>query len=63
MDKDKLLIRPVEAAHLLSVSRSKLYELVASGALPSVRLEGGRLLRIPLSAIRKLAESTQSDER
>ncbi len=63
MDENKLLIRPVEAAHLLSVSRSKLYELVASGALPSVRLEGGRLLRIPLSAIRKLAESARSDER
>jgi excisionase family DNA binding protein len=55
---EKLLVRPIEAAQMLSVSRAKIYELVASGAIPSVRLENGTprgMLRIPLAALKKLA--------
>jgi len=58
MENQKLLIRPVEAATLLSVSRSSIYELIASGAVPSVRI--GRMLRIPVAAIRKLAERSEN---
>jgi excisionase family DNA binding protein len=54
MEKQRLLIRPVEAAHLLSVSRSKIYELLNSGVLPSIKLDG--MTRIPLAALRKLAQ-------
>lgn len=43
---NKLRLRPSEAAEALSVSRSKLYELLASGALGSVRIGGSR--RIPV---------------
>jgi excisionase family DNA binding protein len=32
-------------AHFLSVSRSKVYELVRSGALPSVKIDGVRRVR------------------
>jgi excisionase family DNA binding protein len=38
-----------EAAKALAISRSKLYELLASGAIASVRIDGSR--RIPLTAL------------
>jgi excisionase family DNA binding protein len=41
---DRLLLRPAEAAEVLGVSRSKLYELMASGTLPTVRL--GKCVRV-----------------
>ena len=34
---DKLLLRPTEAAAAIGVGRSKVYELLARGDLPSVR--------------------------
>ena len=40
---------------MLSMSRSRLYELLASGAIPSVRFDNGRTLRIPRVALEKLA--------
>lgn len=42
---DKLLYRIPEVAHFLSISRSKVYELVRSGALPSVKIDGVRRVR------------------
>jgi excisionase family DNA binding protein len=53
---ERLLLRPAEAAEILGVSRSKLYELVAARKLPSVRLDDGRLIRIPLSVLKALVE-------
>lgn len=43
---DKLLLRPSEVAELLSVSRTKAYELIAAGVLPSVRV--GSSVRVPV---------------
>jgi excisionase family DNA binding protein len=48
---DKLLLRPDEAAELLGLGRSKLYALLKSGALPSVRLGGA--VRVPAEALRR----------
>jgi excisionase family DNA binding protein len=45
----KLLLTVPEAAKALAISRSKLYELLASGAVRSVRIDGSR--RIPLNAL------------
>ena len=36
--------------------KAELYELVAARKLPSVRLDDGRLIRIPLSALKALVE-------
>lgn len=47
---DRLLLRPAEAAEAIGVGRSKLYELVASGELPSIRV--GASVRIPVDALR-----------
>jgi excisionase family DNA binding protein len=43
------LLTVVEAARELGISRSKLYELLADGELPSVRI--GRTRRIAVSAL------------
>ncbi|MGW4422944.1 helix-turn-helix domain-containing protein [Streptosporangium sp. NPDC004631] len=44
-----LLLTVPEAAAALSISRSKLYQLLACGALSSIHIDGAR--RIPLSAL------------
>ncbi len=43
--EEKMLFTLADAAAALSVSRSKVYELVRSGALPSVRIGGSRRVR------------------
>jgi excisionase family DNA binding protein len=48
---DKLLLTPEQAADVLSIGRTKLYELLATGELTSIRLGGSR--RIPADAIRQ----------
>jgi excisionase family DNA binding protein len=40
-----LLFRVPEAAAQLGISRAKLYALISSGALPSVRVDGCRRIR------------------
>lgn len=45
----RLLLTVPEAAKALAISRSKLYELLASGVLRSVRIDGSR--RVPLDAL------------
>ena len=44
-----LLVRPEDAARVLGVGRTKVYELMRSGALRSVRVGG--LRRIPVTAL------------
>jgi excisionase family DNA binding protein len=60
---DKLLLRPVEAAEAIGIGRSKVYELLASGELPSIRIGGS--VRVPLDKLRdwidrKSAERTEA---
>lgn len=47
---DKQLLTPLEAAGALGIGRSKLYQLLQSGVLPSVRI--GSCRRVPADAIR-----------
>jgi excisionase family DNA binding protein len=54
MDRiEPLFLRPVEAAHLLGISRSRIYEPLNGGSLPAIRLDG-RTWRIPRAALEKL---------
>ena len=60
---DKLLLRPIEAADAIGISRSKIYELLASGELPSIRIGGS--IRLPVLALkewiaRQLAERAEA---
>src|SRR5438093_10413669 len=43
---DRLLLRPTEAADLIGVGRSKVYELIAKGDIPSLRI--GSSVRVPV---------------
>ena len=43
--EDRLLYRVTEVAVFLNVSRSKVYELMSSGDLPSVKIDRTRLIR------------------
>jgi excisionase family DNA binding protein len=52
---DRLLVRPTEAAEILGLGRSKVYELLASGELPSVRI--GKSIRVPLEALRQWVDA------
>lgn len=48
----RLLLRVGEAADMLGVSRGRIYELIKSGTLPSVRIDG-TMVRIPVDALNK----------
>jgi excisionase family DNA binding protein len=52
---EKLAVRVTEAADALGVSRSKVYQMVASGELPTVEIGGAR--RVPVEALRSLVSS------
>jgi excisionase family DNA binding protein len=54
---EKLLLTPEDAADLLSIGRSKLYELIGDGRLASVRIDASR--RVPMSALVEFVESLQ----
>lgn len=45
----RLLLTVREAADMMAVSRSKLYELIGSGAVRSIRIGG--LRRVPVEAV------------
>ncbi len=47
---EPILVRVEEAARLLSLSRSTIYEMLDAGELPSVRR--GTARRIPVAALR-----------
>lgn len=51
---DRLLLRPSEAAETIGIGRSKVYELLASGELPSIKI--GNSLRVPVDALRAWIE-------
>jgi len=48
---ERLLLKPLEAAQVLGIGRSLMYELIARGEIPSVRL--GRCLRVSRESLQK----------
>lgn len=52
---ERLLLRPEEAGEVLGFSRSKTYQLLADGTLPTVKI--GRSTRIPVEALREWVRS------
>jgi excisionase family DNA binding protein len=60
MSEDPILYRVDAAAALLSVSRSKAYELIAKGVIPSIRL--GATIRVPAAALRAMIEEQQQPQ-
>jgi excisionase family DNA binding protein len=58
--RECIAVRVSEAARLLSLSRSKAYQLINSGELPAVRI--GKTMRVPLAALRDWVERMQKQE-
>ncbi len=54
-----LLVRPEDAAHVLGVGRTKVYELMRSGELRSVRVGG--LRRVPVTALAEFVAGLEAD--
>jgi excisionase family DNA binding protein len=48
---ERLLLKPAEAAEAIGVSRARAYELIAEGAIPSIRL--GSSVRVPVQSLRE----------
>lgn len=57
---EKLLLTPSEAARVLSISRSKLYELIGQGRLATVRIDTSR--RVPTEALEEFVGQLRQSE-
>ncbi len=53
----RLLLRVPEVAKALGLGRTKVYELIATGELPVIRL--GRAVRISVTALQKWVEERE----
>ena len=51
---DPQLLTPEQAADWLNISRSRVFELIAEGALPSIKI--GKSRRVPVEALRRWVE-------
>jgi len=55
---EKLLLRPTEAAEVISLGRSKIYDLIAKGIIPSIRI--GKSVRVPADGLREWVKAQAS---
>ena len=53
----RLLLRIPEVAETLGIGRTKIYEMIATGELPTVRV--GRAVRISISTLQKWEEERE----
>ena len=56
---EKLLLTPEEVARVLSIGRSKVYELISNGELESLRIGASR--RISVRAVERFIAERGSD--
>jgi excisionase family DNA binding protein len=54
----RLLLRPEEAADVLGIGRSKLYELLAAGVIESVQIGSSR--RVPVEGLHDFVQRLRS---
>jgi excisionase family DNA binding protein len=57
----KLLVTPQEAAEILSLGRTTIFELMACGQLPSVRIRSSR--RLPVVALQQVVQQLLDEAR
>lgn len=55
---ETMLLKPAEVASLLRIGRSLVYEMLASGELPSIRL--GRCIRVPRESLQQWLKDRES---
>jgi excisionase family DNA binding protein len=59
MESGRLLYRVTEAAEALGISRSKAYELIKAGKIPSITVGG--CVRVPVEELRtRLAQQVEA---
>ena len=58
---ERLLLKPLEAAQVLGIGRSLMYEMIARGEIPSVRL--GRCLRVSKESIEKWIREREQERK
>ena len=56
---EALLYKPTEAQEMLKLGRSKIYQLIASKELRTVR--EGRAIRIPASALKEYVQRKEQE--
>lgn len=61
-EPSRLAVSPGEAARLLGIGRTRLYEEIGSGALPSFRLGRRRLIRMAAIEAWLLAQESNASE-
>ena len=59
-DFEPVLLKVIEAATLLRLGRTTIYELINSGDMPTVRI--GRAVRIPTRAVREYAARVEAEQ-
>lgn len=52
---NRLALKPAEAAEAIGIGRSKTYELIARGEIPSIRVGG--CVRVPIAALQSWIDS------
>ena len=53
----RLLLRIPEVAETLGIGRTKIYEMIATGELPTIRI--GQAVRVSVSALQKWVEERE----
>lgn len=59
---ERLLLKPSEVSELTAMGKSKTYELIAAGVIPSVRI-GKKSVRVPADALKRWIEELQGNGR
>lgn len=57
---EQLVVTPEEAAEVLKVSRSRIYELIRKGEISSVKL--GRVRRIRVEKLREYLDRLEAEQ-
>lgn len=55
---ERILLKPLEAAVLLGIGRTRIYEMLACSEIPSIRI--GRSVRVPVSALQRWVDERQN---
>lgn len=57
---ERLLVRPVEAAAMLGISRSKTYELIQRGEIRVVRVDGATC--VPVDELKRFVDRLRAEQ-
>lgn len=57
---EKLLLKAAEVSELTGMGKSKTYELIAAGVIPSVRI--GKSVRVPADQLRRWIQELQAQQ-